>query len=98
MTKLHIQLSGLFALSALAAGLLILMGYLFGHAIDNATPDGKIPMLDAGMFSTCLVTFQTVIGAVRSIWESQERTALAEGLSNSTPTQTPNPPTTELTP
>lgn len=88
MNKYHIQLAGMVALTGLAGGLLGLMAYLFGHAIDHMSADGKVPVLDAGMFSTCLVTFQTVVGAIRSIWESQERTTLAENLSQSTPVRT----------
>lgn len=92
MTKTHIQFAGLIALSVLAAGLLILIGFTFASAVGKVTTDGKVPIADAGLFTAFLLSFQQTVGAIRSIWESQERTALAEGLSNSTPTQTPNPP------
>jgi hypothetical protein len=95
VTKTHIQFAGLIVLSMLAGGLLLLIGYTFSGAIEKATPDGKVPIADAGLFTAYLLSFQQTVGAIRSIWESQERTALAEGLSNSTPTQRPNPPTEE---
>jgi hypothetical protein len=95
MNKAHIQFAGLIALSILAAGLLLLIGFTFANAIDKATADGKVPLADAGLFTAFLLSFQQTVGAIRSIWESQERTALAEGLSNSVPTQKPNPPITE---
>ncbi|HEX8554295.1 MAG TPA: hypothetical protein VF695_06275 [Sphingomonas sp.] len=95
MTKTHIQLAGLVSLAILAAGLLLLIGYTFANAIGKATPDGKVPLADAGLFTAFLLSFQQTVGAIRSIWESQERTALAEGLSNSVPTGAPNPPATK---
>jgi hypothetical protein len=95
MNKAHIQFAGLIALSVLAAGLLLLIGFTFTNAIGKATPDGKVPLADAGLFTAFLLSFQQTVGAIRSIWESQERTALAEGLSNSVPTGKPNPPTEE---
>ena len=96
MTKTHIQLAGLFALTALAGALLFLIGFTFQSATIKMTPDGKVPLADAGLFTAFLLSFQQVVTAIRSIWESQERTAMAEGLSNSVPTQTPNPPTEDL--
>jgi hypothetical protein len=89
MTKTHIQLGGLIALSLLAAYLLYLIGYTFSQAVSHATPDGKVPLADAGLFTAFLLSFQQTVGAIRSIWESQERTALAENLSQSTPSPSP---------
>jgi hypothetical protein len=74
------------------------MGYTFHNATGKMTADGKVPLADAGLFTAFLLSFQQTVGAIRSIWESQERTALAEGLSNSVPTGTPNPPTEEPKP
>lgn len=85
MSKLHIQFAGLISLSLLAAGLLVLIGYTFEAAISKMTPDGKVPLADAGMVSAYLLSFQMTVSAIRSIWESQERSTLAEGLSNSSP-------------
>jgi len=65
-------------LSLLAAGQLILLGIIFTSAVGKVTADGKVPVLDAGLFTAFLLSFQQTIGAIRSIWESQERTALAE--------------------
>jgi hypothetical protein len=73
MTKTHIQLAGLVSLAILAAGLLLLIGYTFANAIGKATPDGKVPLADAGLFTAFLLSFQQTVGAIRSIWESQER-------------------------
>ena len=86
MTKIHIQMAGLMILALLAGGLLFLVGYTFQSAVQQMTPDGKVPLADAGLFTAFLLSFQQVIGTMRSIWESQERVALAEGLSNSIPT------------
>ena len=96
MTKTHIQMAGLIILAFLAGGLLFLVGYTFHSAIGKVTPDGKVPLADAGLFTAFLLSFQQIVGAMRSIWESQERVAMAEGLSNSVPTQTPTPPTEDL--
>ena len=85
VSKAHIQLAGLIALSALAAYLLYLIGYTFSEAVKHMSPDGKVPLADAGLFTAFLLSFQQTVGAVRSIWESQERTALAENLGQSTP-------------
>lgn len=85
MNKHHIQFAGLLALSFLAAGLLLLIGFTFASAASKMTPDGKVPIADAGLFAGFLLSFQQTIGAIRSIWESQERAALAEGLGASTP-------------
>lgn len=93
MNKVHIQFAGLIVLFFLAGALLGLIGFTFWAAVQKMTPDGKVPIADAGMFTAYMLSFQQVVGAIRSIWESQERTALAEGLSNSSPTQRPNPPT-----
>lgn len=92
MNRSWLQLAGLVSLTLLAGGLLLLIAYTVQQTIGHVTPDGKVPLLDAGQITAYLLSFQTVVGAIRSIWESQERAALAEGLSNSTPTQSPNPP------
>ena len=95
MTKAHIQFAALVALTGLASALLYLIGYTFNQAVQHVSPDGKVPLLDAGLFTAFLLAFQQTITTMRSIWESQERTALAEGLSNSVPSTTPNPPAGE---
>jgi hypothetical protein len=95
VNKAHIQFTALLALTGLAAALLYLIGYTFTEAVKHISPDGKVPILDAGLFTAFLLAFQQTVTTMRSIWESQERAALAEGLSNSVPTSTPNPPTPE---
>jgi len=96
MSKAHIQFAGLLALSMLAAALLFLIGYTFDKALAHVTPEGKVPILDAGLITALLLAFQQTVTTMRSIWESQERSALAEGLSNSMPTASPNPPADPL--
>lgn len=91
MNKHHIQFAGLIALAVLAAGLLFLIGFTFANAASKMTQDGKVPLADAGLFTAFLLSFQQTIGAIRSIWESQERSTLAEGLGNSTPAGGPAP-------
>lgn len=96
MTKAHIQFAALIALTLLAGGLLFVMVYTFQTATSKMTPDGKVPIADAGLFTALLLSFQQVIGAMRSIWESQERTTLAEGLAGSTPTENQPAPKTAV--
>ncbi|MBB3348807.1 hypothetical protein [Sphingomonas sp. BK069] len=59
------------------------------------TPDGKVPLADAGLFTALLLSFREVLGVIKSIWESADRSDLATALSNSVPTATPNPPADE---
>lgn len=88
----RVQLAAISALTVLAAGLIWLIGYSFAQMVGKMTPNGEVPVTDGGLFTAGLLSFQQVVGAMRSIWESRERQALAEGLSNSVPTTTPNPP------
>ena len=97
MTKAWIQFAGLIALSLLAGGLLGLICFALYLMGNNISADGKVPVLDAGLFTASLLAFQQVIGAIRSVWESQERAAMAENLQNSTPTQGPAAGTTTTT-
>jgi hypothetical protein len=85
VTRAHIQMVGLLMLSALAGTLLYLIAYTFAEAIKHMSPDGKVPLADAGLFTAILLSFQQTIQTMRSIWESQERTAMADNLSNSAP-------------
>jgi hypothetical protein len=85
VTRAHIQMVGLLMLSALAGTLLYLIGYTFQQGIAHVSPDGKVPLADAGLFTAILLSFQQTIQTMRSIWESQERTAMADNLSNSAP-------------
>lgn len=89
MTKQWIQFAGLIALSLLAAGLLGIIAYAIYLMGQHITTDGKVPVLDAGLFTSSLLSFQQTVGGIRSIWESQERQSLSESLSNSTPTVAP---------
>lgn len=86
MTKSWIQFAGLISLSILAGYLLYLIGYTFEQGVSHMTQDGKVPIADAGLFTAILLSFQQTVGAIKSIWDSQERTALTESLSQSTPT------------
>lgn len=97
MTKAWIQFTGLIALSLLAGGLLGLVGYALNLMGNNISDDGKVPVLDAGLFTASLLAFQQVVGAIRSVWESQERADMAENLQNSTPTQGQKPGVTTTT-
>lgn len=87
MTKAWIQMAGLIALFVLACALLGLIAYTTSAAVTHITPDGKVPLLDAGQVTAYLLAFQQVVNTMRSIWETQERSALAESLSNSTPNE-----------
>jgi hypothetical protein len=87
-----VQLAGIAAMSALAGAILYLIGDTYHAAIDKMTPDGKVPLADAGLFTALLLSFREVIGVVKSIWEHADRSDLTTALSNSTPTSAPNPP------
>ncbi len=90
-----VQLAGVVAMTALAAAILYLIGDTYHAAIDKMTPDGKVPLADAGLFTALLLSFREVIGVVKSIWEHADRSDLTTALSNSTPTASPNPPADE---
>ncbi len=90
-----VQLAGVVAMTALAAAILYLIGDTYHAAIDKMTPDGKVPLADAGLFTALLLSFREVIGVVKSIWEHADRSDLTTALSNSTPTASPNPPVEE---
>ena len=88
----NLQLAGLLAMTALAGAILFLIGHTYDGAISKMTPDGKVPLADAGLFTALLLSFREVIGVIKSIWEHADRSDLTVALSNSTPTATPNPP------
>lgn len=85
MQKVHIQFAGMILLGILAGGLLGLIVYALTLMSQHIGADGKVPVLDAGLFTSALLSFQQTVAAIRSVWESQERSTLAEGLQNSTP-------------
>jgi hypothetical protein len=87
-----LQLAGVVAMTALAAGILWLISDTYHAAVSKMTPDGKVPLADAGLFTALLLSFREVIGVVKSIWEHADRSDLTTALSNSMPTQAPNPP------
>lgn len=94
MTK-HVQIAGIIAMTLLAAAILYLIGDTFHSALAKMTPDGKVPLADAGLFTALLLSFREVLGVIKSIWESADRSDLTTALSNSVPTATPNPPADE---
>jgi hypothetical protein len=87
-----IQLAGIIAMTALAIAILYLIMHTFDGAMAKVTPDGKVPLADAGLFTALLLSFREVIGVIKSIWEHADRSDLTTALSNSVPTGTPNPP------
>lgn len=93
VSNAHIQMGGLISMTMLALGILFLIGHTFDAMMDKVTPDGKVPLADAGLFTALLLSFREVIGVVKSLWEHQDRASLTEALSNSVPNQKPNPPT-----
>lgn len=84
MNRTHIQMAGLIVLGLLAGGLLGIIVVAIKSMADHISPDGKVPVFDAGLFTSALLAFTTTIGAIRSIWETQERAMMAAGLQNST--------------
>lgn len=94
MTR-SVQIAGIIAMTLLAGAILYLIGDTFHSAIAKTTPDGKVPLADAGLFTALLLSFREVIGVIKSIWESADRSDLTTALSNSVPTAAPNPPAEE---
>ena len=92
MNKLHLQAAALVILAALASGVLILIAYVFSSGLAHATPDGKVPIADAGFFAALLLSFREVCAMINRLWDSAERSELTAAVSNSTPTAIPNPP------
>jgi hypothetical protein len=90
-----VQLAGVIAMTILAGAILYLIGDTYHAAIAKVTPDGKVPLADAGLFTALLLSFREVVGVIKSIWEHADRSDLTTALSNSTPTATPNPPAEE---
>jgi hypothetical protein len=88
-----LQLAGVIAMTALAGAILYLIGDTYHTAMSKVTPDGKVPLADAGLFTALLLSFREVIGVIKSIWEHADRSDLTTALSNSMPTASPNPPT-----
>jgi hypothetical protein len=93
----YVQIAGLLALTALAGGILFLIGHTFDQMLAHVTPDGKVPVIDAGLFTALLLSFREVIEGIKLIWRQADRSDLTTALSNSTPTATPNPPVEEPT-
>ena len=93
--KAWLQFAGIIAMTALAAAILFLIGHTFDGAVSKMTPDGKVPLADAGLFTALLLSFREVIGVIKSIWDHADRSELTGALSNSTPTMHPNPPADE---
>lgn len=87
-----LQMLGVVLMTLLAAAILYLIAHTFDAAVSKMTPDGKVPLADAGLFTALLLSFREVIGVVKSIWEHADRGELTAALSNSTPTMRPNPP------
>jgi len=87
-----VQLAGVIAMSLLAAAILYLIAHTFDGMLSKITPDGKVPVVDAGMFTALLLSFREVIGVIKSIWDHADRSDLTAALSNSAPIGNPNPP------
>ena len=92
MTKLHVHLAAMLAMTILAGAILWLIGYTFSNSIAHMTPDGKVPMADAGLFAALLLSFREVTSQITRLWDSAERSEMTAAISNSTPTATPNRP------
>lgn len=95
MTRAWLQLVAIVAMTALAAAILLLIGHTFDGAVSKMTPDGKVPLADAGLFTALLLSFREVIGVINKLWDHDDRANLTEALSNSAPTAIPNPPAGE---
>jgi hypothetical protein len=91
----RLQLAGIVAMTFLAGAILYLIAHTFDGAIEKVTPDGKVPLADAGLFTALLLSFREVISVIKSIWDHADRSELTGALSNSTPAMRPNPPADE---
>lgn len=88
----RVQIAGVLAMTLLAGGILYLIGDTYHAALARVTPDGKVPLADAGLFTALLLSFREVIGVIKAIWEHADRSDLTSALSNSSPIASPNPP------
>ncbi|PXA90330.1 hypothetical protein DMC47_27630 [Nostoc sp. 3335mG] len=93
--SVRLQLGGLIAMTMLAMAILFLIGHTFDGMLSQATPDGKVPLADAGLFTALLLSFREVLGVIKSLWEHQDRDKLTEALSNSFPPARADPATTD---
>ena len=87
-----LQLAGVAAFAVLALAILVLIAFVFARTLDHISPDGKVPLADAGLFTALLLSFREVVEGLKQIWRAADRSDLTSALSNSTPTATPNPP------
>lgn len=85
MSKLHLQAAALVILALLAGAVLLLIGYVFSGAISHMSPDGKVPLADAGLFAALLLSFREVCAMINHLWDSAERSELAAAASNAMP-------------
>ena len=95
MTREHLQLAGLVAMTGLGVAILFLIGHTFNGMLGKVTPDGKVPIVDAGLFTALLLSFREVTSVIKDIWQHADRSEATAAPSNSTPTLAPNPPAEE---
>lgn len=81
----RLQLYGLGALSALASGLLILIGVVVVMIGRHISPDGRVPSAEAFGLTALLLSFREVIASIRGIWDTEARTTLTAKLAASSP-------------
>ena len=86
----RLQYAGLAALTFLALALLYLIGSTFAIIGSHIGPDGRVPSAEAFGLTALLLSFREVVASMKSLWDSQERMKLTEGLTQSTPNQ-PSP-------
>jgi hypothetical protein len=80
-----LQLYGLAALTAIAIALLILIAWVLYLIGSHIGADGKVPSAEAFGFTALLLAFREVIGAVKGLWEHEDRAQLTQHLAASLP-------------
>ncbi len=83
--KPWLQLTALLLLTALAGAILYLIAYIFNGAVSRMTPDGKVPVADAGLFTALLLSFREVLALMKSIWEYLDRSESMKAVAASSP-------------
>lgn len=81
----QLQFWGLVTLTLLGLALLALIAWVLYLVGSHVGPDGRVPSAEAFGFTALLLAFREVIGALKGLWEHEERANLTAELGQSTP-------------
>jgi len=81
----RMQIYGLGALTLVALVLLGLVAWVLHLIASHIGPDGSVPSAEAFGFTALLLAFREVVGAIRALWEHEDRANLTNHLASSLP-------------